>query len=314
MSFSLLTTSVANTGGILGDVSPGIIKTFAIWNGSKAISAITGAAFQPFLEASSVKAKADGDKLFLFPDIQDIADKSEANKEGSLNQGFKITLIEGKPAYEYKVFAGATQTPFLRKFNNQSVRLLTFDKNNRVWGVKSGNSFIGRQAKIFVQGLKDPTGQNVEEGVVTIAVSYLDPTELNDNAAYGEVESYSNIKSLLDVQLSEGTAHASNVFKIQGLIPTAEVGEALNLGDYFGAELADDAMWVVTTGTNYGTVVTITSVAYDSANKWWTVTLDSTEFTALANGAKIKFALAAPPVLDAAGVVEVEGIPVIATK
>jgi len=313
MSISLCASSVANTGAIQCDVAPGIPVALMVWNDSQAITAIEGSQFQAFLEAASKLSKSAAGKLFVFPIVQDITDKSEANKEGSLNQGFKTVLLEGKPAYDFKVFAGQSLVPQLRKFNNQNVRTLILDANNRVWGVKSGTNFIGAQAKIFTGGLKFATGQNVEEGVVTISVSYLVAAELNDDAAFGEVDSAAGIVGLLDANVTD-ISHSTNVWKIGVEVPTAELGATINLYDTYADEIAVAGLWVAKTGPTYGTTLAITSVAKDTALSCWTVTFDSTAYTALSSGAKIQLNLAAPPTLDAGDVDGIEGIAVILTK
>ena len=313
MSISLCSTSVANTGGIKCDVAPGIPVALLVWNDTEAISAISGSQFQPYMEAASKKSKSDSGKLFVFPIIQDITDKTESNKEGSLNQGFKTVLLEGKPAYDFKVFAGQSQVPQLRKFNNQSLNTLILDNHNRIWGVKSGENFKGAQAKIFTGGLKFATGQNVEEGVVSISLSYLVASELNDDAAFGEVESTAGIVGLLDANLTY-VSNVSNVFKIDVAIPTSKIGNAISLYAEKSTQLANAALWVAKTGATFSTALAITSVAVDPALSCWTVTFDSAAYTALASGAKIQLTLADPTTLDAADVDEIEGVPVILTK
>ena len=284
-----------------------------VWNDSKAITAITGSLFQPFLETASLLSRSAAGKLFVFPVVQDVADKSDANKEGSLNQGFKTVLLEGKPAYEFKVFAGQSLVPQLRKFNNQSLRVLMLDNHNRVWGVKSGVNFIGAQAKIFTGGLKYADGQNVNEGVATISVSYLKASELNDDAAFGEVVSTAGITGLIDAQLTN-ISHVTNVWKIGAQIATAEIGQTINVADTYSTELAAAGLWVAKTGATYGTTLAITSVAYDAALNCWTVTFDNTAYGLLSSGANIKLNFAAPGVLNAAGVESLEGLEVILTK
>lgn len=313
MVISLCGTSVGNTGAILCDVAPGIPKAVYIWNGSKPVSTVTGAAFQTFLETTSKLSKADADKLFVFPVIQDVADATEADATGSLNQGFSQVLREGKPAYTFKVFAGQSLVPQLRKFNNQNIRVLILDSNKRVWGVQSGTSFIGSQAKIKTSGLKYATGQNVEEGVVTISLSFLDASEVNDDAAYGEVVSTAGVVGLIDATLIY-VSNVANAYKIGVAIQTAEVGEEINVLDTYSTQLAAAGLWVAKTGATFGTTLVITSVAYDATLGLMTVTFDSTAYTALVSGAKIKLSLTTPALLDIADVDNIESVAVILTK
>ena len=314
MAFSLCSSIVANTGFVACDAAPGIPSKLMIWNGSYAISGYSEANFQAALEAASKKAKADPDKLFVFPEIQDIADNSEANTEGTLNLGFKTIIKEGLPAYTFKVFAGQSLVASLRAFNNQTVRVLMLDRNDRIWGTKSGSNFVGMQARIFVTPLKFADGQNVTEGVVDVTVSFSSASEFGDSATFGEVNDTSGIVGLMDAELSEAAAHASNVYYIKAKVPTAEIGQYVDMYDYFDDELAVSALWTAFTGATFSTSLAITSVVKDVAKKAWAITFDNTAFTALSAGASIKIVPVAPPVLDAAGVTEVELLPIVVTK
>jgi len=313
MSLSLCAKSVANTGVIQCDVAPGIPAFFMVWNGSAKIEDIQGSQFQAFLEANSKLSKNDINKIFVFPIIQDITDATEANKEGTLNQGFKTILLEGKPAYTYKVFAGQSTVPQLRKFNNQSVRTLTMDTNMRAWGVRSTDNYVGAQAKIFTGGLKFATGQNVEEGVATISISYLAASELNDDAAFGEVDSAAGIVGLLDANIFY-ISNVGNVFEIGVSVPTAEIGESISLYDTYSVELEAAALWSAKTGANFTVDLPIITVAKNDALSAWTITFDPTAYGLLGTNAKIELSLAPPPDLDAADIDGIEGVPVILTK
>lgn len=314
MAFSLCSSIVANTGFIACDAAPGIPSKMFIWNGSYAISGYSESAFQTALETASKKAKADPDKLFPFPVIQDIADNSEANTEGTLNLGFKTIIKEGLPAYTFKVFAGQTLAAALRKFNNQTVRILILDRNNKVWGAKSGANYVGMQVRLFTTGLKFADGQNVTEGVVDVTVSFLDATEVNDNATFGEIANSAGIVGLSDATPTEYAAHASNVHKLKVGVATSEMNQTVDLYDYFADELEDDALYTAFTGATYATPLAITSVAKNVSNKGWDITFDSSAYTALATPTTIKIVYAVPPTLAAAGITEVEILPIIVTK
>lgn len=315
MAISLCASNVVNTGPIQCDVGPGIAKKIFIWNNSADIVDVTGDLFQPYFENASKLPKADADKLFVFPEHEDVVDSSEANVEGTLNQGLKMIIREGKPVYTLKVLAGQSLVPLLRKFNNQNVRVLMLDSNNRIWGVKQGEKFVGAQANLFVSGLKFATGQNIEERVVTITLSYLSVSEVNDAAAFGEVTTSSGIIGLIDVNLVETAAHAVNVWHIGAEIPTAEIGQAIYVADTYGAELADALLWKAFTGAPiYGTPLSIDSVTYEPANKGWVVTFDAVEYAALANGTKIKLQWVDPITLEANDVDGLESNFIILTK
>jgi hypothetical protein len=315
MSFSLCSTTTENTGSILCDVSRGVLNRLFIFNGSIAAADYGDSddLLAKMVEYSKL-SKTATNKIFPLPEAQEIADSSEANKEGSLGLGFKTILLEGKPAYTVKAFAGSTLVKAMRRFNNQTVRLLEYDENGRLWGTVSGTDFVGFQAKIFVTGGKIATGQNVEEGVATITVSFLSTSEYFDAAYYKEITgSIDDVAGLQPVELSEFSS-ASNVSKIAITVPTSEIGGSINVYDTFSSELAVGSLWNARTGTNYATTLTITGVAVDATNSVWSVTFDSTAFTALGSGDTIKVYLDSPDLLDAADVTGIEGDYCIITK
>jgi predicted regulator of amino acid metabolism with ACT domain len=316
MSFSLCGSSgISNTGGVDCDVSRGVLDRPFVYNGSiPAASYSDSDTLLTYLIAASKKSRTNSDKIFPFPSAQEIADKSEANTEGSLGLGFKTILREGLPSYEIKVFAGMVQLKALRKMNNKTIRIFEYDKNRNLWGTKSGSSFKGFQAKIFVTGGKIATGTNVEEDVVTVTVSILDASEYLDNAYFMPIDgNISDIAGLMDIDLVELAAHTSNAYKIGARVPTSQIGRFINMYDDFHDTLAIAANWKATvkaTGAN----LAITTVAKDATLKGWTVTFDSTAFTALPSGAQIIVEFVAPETLDAADVVGVESIPLTVVK
>lgn len=304
-----------NVGIIDCDASRGITKHIAISGGS--FSAQDYASPEALSAAISAKAKLSrsaAQKLFPLPQVQEIADNSEANKEGSLGLGFKDVLVEGKPAFSYKVFANSSLSKALRKWNKQIVKVFIIDENNKIWGRMDGTNFVGIEAKVFVSGLKEATGGNVEEGVVSVMLMYVDEKQYYDEAAYAELASpfSSSAKGLLDVQLVEAVSSNTNARKIGGVIKTSKAGVTLNVYEDFSAAMVADK-WKATNLTT-GADFAITSVAPDTTNKCWTVTLDSTAYTSLAVGSKIKIEWVDPTALDAASIPGIESVPVIITK
>jgi hypothetical protein len=312
--YSILGTSTDNTGQQEGDKSRGIIKKVFIYGGTLVPADFVDA--DTFLAALTAKAKLDKndpEKVFVINESQDIADNSEANKEASLNLGFSTTLLEGKPKYTIKVFAGSDLVKRYRTFNNQSVRVIELDSNGVFWVTEVGGNARGFQAKLFFVGNKGATGQNVEEGVCTYTLSILSNSEYIDNAKWMETTgNVEDIVPLIDVALTN-ISHAGNVWKIGMYIPGSNLIGAYNIFDTKGAEIAALA-FTAGTGTNYGTPLAITSVAVDNALKALTVTFDATAYNALAAGTKIKLIPPTPAALDAGDVPETELLPVILTK
>ncbi len=314
MPLSLCGSSVNNTGELTCDKSRGVLKKLFLFNGEIGAASYADAeTFLAKLATNSKLSKDDAQKIFVINEAQDIADASESNKEGSLNQGFKSVLLEGKPGYKIKFFAGGDLLKRLRSFNNQTIRVLEYDANGVVWGTKSGTNFKGFQAKLFFSGNKLATGQNVEEGVVEVTVSILSTSEYFDNAYWMETEgNIEDVKGLIDVTMAK-VSNSSNVYKISTKVVGSNLKENYNIYDDYAALIAA-LTFTAGTGTNYGTSLAITSVAVDASLKCLTVTFDSTAYTALSSGTKIKLVPPTPAVLDAADVTGIELLPVILTK
>lgn len=316
MSYSLCGTSVDNTGEQNCDKAKGVLQKIFIDNGAIEEADYADAdAFFDKLVANSKLTKSATNKVFPLPEIQEIADASEANKEGSLNLGFKTVLLEGKPAYKFKFFGGADLLKRCKTFDNQTVRIREYDVNGVFWGTKVGTDSKGYQAKLFFTGGKAATGQNVEEGVIECTVSILSAVEYFKNSYW--VESTGNVEDiapLIDVSLTY-ISNVTNVFKIGMYIAGSNLLGAYNIYDEVGSIIATlDASFAAGTGANYGTSLAITSVAVDASLKCLTVTFDSTAYTALSGGTKIKLSPPTPAQLDAADVSNTELLPVILTK
>jgi hypothetical protein len=316
MSFSLCGSVGANTGVIKCDRRRGIPKKIII--GSAVFDSTdyaSASAFDAAFIADFKLATGNASKLYPFPEITGASDKTEANKESTLGAfGPKVTLIEGRPAYEFDVIAGSTLEKSLRKFNGQQVPVFIVDNSNAIWGKLDENKdFVGTDCLIFTTPHKFGDGANGQ--TTKVSISFVSASDFSDSAAFIETAlSISDMVGLLDVTLAEYAAHAFNVHKMKGFIPTSSPGVSLNLYDNYADELASAALWTAFTGATFATPLTITSIAKNVSNKGWDITFDSTAYTALSAGAKIKINLATPDVLDAADVTGIEGIAFIATK
>ena len=314
MALSLCATSVDNIGEIACDKSRGVANKFFIFNGSIGSASYADEdTFFAKLVQNSKLSKDDADKIFVLNEVQEITDASEANKEGSLNLGFKATLQEGRPAYKFKFFGGADMLKRLRTFNNQTIRVLEYDANGIVWGTKSGTNFKGFQAKLFFSGNKLATGQNVEEGVIEGTISILSTSEYFDNPYWMSIgeNNIEDVVPLVDAQLAY-VSHSSNVLKYSLKIAGSSLMEDYDvLADYGTAiaGLASSFSALSGAGTP-GTALTITSMAMSGG--LLAVTYDNTEYgTATGN---IKLIPPTPAQLDAADVVNLEILPVTHSK
>jgi hypothetical protein len=315
MALSLCSSSVANTGELSCDKSRGVLKKLFIFNGSVASADYADeATFFDKLVSNSKLSKSDSNKVFVINEAQDVADASESNKEGSLGLGFKTILLEGKPAYKVKIFAGGDLLKRLRTFNNQTVRIMEYDANNVIWNTKSGTSAIGFQAKLFFTGNKIATGQNVEEGVVEFTVSILSTSEYFDNAYWTSFAGHNieDVKPLIDGQLAY-VSKASNVYKYSLKINDSNLVSDYDVLADLGTAIAA-LTFTAKSGPGTPTVsLPITSSAYNvGSDGLLTVTYDPTAFAAATGN--IKLIPPTPTALDAGNVTNLEILPVTHVK
>jgi hypothetical protein len=321
MALSLCgSAGAANVGELACDVAKGVAKKIFIFNGTFQSSDYTdeNTFFAAFV-ANALLSKTASNKVLPIKEIQDVADNSEADKTGSLGLGFSQRLVEGRPKYTFKFFAGADLLKRYRTYDNKTVRVLEYDANGVLWGTKSGTNFQGYQAKLTFSGGKLATGQNVEEGVVTMTVSILSNSEYLNNSYYVQIdENIEDAISLLDSPLAY-VSKASNVYKYSVLIPGASLISTYNvLPDYGTAIAALMANFTAKSGASAaaaptGTALAITAMAYNTGGDGLlTVTYDPTAFAAA--GAFIYLAGPTPLQLNTGSVVGIELLSVVHAK
>lgn len=302
-----------NTGAIDCDKQRGLPKKFSV--GGKVFQPSeygTPDDFQAAFKAAVKLATGDSDKLFPFPEIVGTTDQTDALKTATLGYGLKQITLEGRPGYEFQVVCGQALFQAMRKFNRAIVPVFMTDDQNLEWGTyASDKTWSGELAQVFVSG--NGYGDGAKTLNATVTLYYQSASDFNDFSKYVPLNfNINEAKGLKTVTLSAYAAQAANVFHIQGLVETAQLGKFLNMELDFGTDLADEAKWICT--KEDGTPFTITSVA-DVAGKGWTVTLDSTAYTALASGAKLFLSWENATALDADDITGVENVdPLVLVK
>lgn len=254
----------------------------------------------------------DSNKLFTINSILDPNDTTEANKEGQVGEGPKQVLVEGRPGFTYKVEIGQDLFKRLRVFNKQTIPIFTYDDASNEWGVMdTDGNFAGGLALFFISGNTQQTSSAPVSALITI--SYLSARNYNDESFYvpvelGELEP----AGLLDAVLT-AKSHTTNVWKIDMKAPTAAFNQFINIAKKYNADI-DATVFEAFTGATFSTSLALTSVAYDATLQCLTVTFDSTAYTALSAGAKIKLQGSGVADLVAVGVDGIEIVPVILTK
>lgn len=284
--------------------------------GGKAFLAADAADNDTFFAALIAATELDtgnANKLFFINTLLDPADKTPADKEGAVGEGPIQILVEGKPAFTYRVEIGQDLFKRLRKFNKQTLNVFTYDDANNLWGIKdTDGNFAGAPATFFISENRQQTSSAPVSALITI--SYQSAKQYNDEAFYVPVElTESEPAGLLDGELSI-VSHITNVWKINWKAPVAKFADGINLATKYSAEIAAAFFAAFTGAPTYGTSLAITSVTYDSTLKCLTVTFDSTAYTALAALTKIRLGGTTVADLVTAGIEGIEIAPVVLTK
>jgi hypothetical protein len=283
--------------------------------GGKKFSAADCADADTYKAAKIAATKLDTgnpDKLFVINSILDPNDVSEQNKKGAVGEGIPRVLVEGRPAFTYRVEIGQDLFKRLRKLNGRRIPIWTLDNAGNDWGaVNSAGEFVGATGYFWISGNTQTTASTPVSALIEIA--YVSSKQYNDEAVYmpvdlGELEP----EGLLDVNLRY-ISNSTNVYKIAFDAPTAQFEERLNMAKKYATELVA-GLFNAKTGATFATTLAITSVSYDATLEVLTITFDSTAYTALASGTKIKLYLDDVATLEAAGIENIEGVPVILTK
>lgn len=314
MALNLLSINNPNTGAPAGDLKRGIPRYLVI--SAKEFDSddlASSSAMQTAISEASLLARDASDKLVVLPLIANVELANEANKEGTLNQGFKEVLLEGNAAINAGVRISNRHAQILRQWGNRDLIAFTVDENKRFWGnYTSASKLKGEEIRLFVGGDGWSDGQNSK--TVLLNIVWTNPVNFYDFSKCIQLEfNVADYGQLMDVQIVEKAARSSNVFTLGGEIETGIAGLKLDIHEDYATELANAARWKVTRGDTGGEV-TLTSVTSDAGNAGWDITLDSTEYAAIPAATVLTFNLAAPSVLHAAGATGIEGKSMTYTK
>lgn len=314
-TFSICGQVAGNTGQVDCDVTRGVPQSLlfgsAVFNSTAYATAVS---FKTAFLAAIKQSNTAGTKLFPMPVIQGTTDQTDAAKVATLGYGLKVKLLRSKPGYEFDVLAGSSLEKKLIKFDGKILPVFVFDDSDNIWGVvDSAGNFSGAKYLVSVEPRGFGDAQNAK--TTKISISIIDSKDFTENSKFASTDfSTNDLTGLLDAVVYETAAHATNVYKIGAKILTDALNSFVNVHDTYATLLASAALWVAKTGATFGTSLTLTSVADDPTNGGWTVTFDSTAYTALSTGAQIKLNLADVATLDAAGVTGIEGNYLILTK
>lgn len=289
MSLNLCGGIGANTGPIACDTKRGRVVTIAIGGTLFDVDDVASpASFKSAFKAATRLATGDAGKLYGLPENVGIANKTAANKEGTLGTyGPPVTLVEGKPAYEFQLSIGVTLEKALRAFNGKQVPVFLFDDQKNMWGCLDGNgNFVGYDAILFCT--PKPFEDGATPGVTIFAVSLISASQYGDDDVYYPATNMSvtDFVGLKTVVASFMAAQTTNTAKVALNIPTSQYGLSLNIYDDYQALLsgAGKVNWKAIKDSDVSTI-TITSITADTAGTAGTPAVSATATYTVTKGA-----------------------------
>lgn len=292
------TTGQFNSGiplcDVIRDIPLGIIGLDAGvgWNAAERASK------SAFLTKLQTMIRADrGARAYPFFKLTNFDDKSKEPTKGALGNltNGEITTNDGIPAFDFQHRIGEVFHKKLLQAQNAGLTWIIVDKKYVVYGTLDSSLFTGYSTAEFYVALAK-FGTTSAASVYPFSITFANMAEWRENGGFIQLDSTVVSKTgIRDVALSLELL-TSNVAKIKAL----GLG-GVNMGTLFSVELASASAWVAKNAQT-GATFTITSVAWDSTNSRFNVTLDSTLFTALASGDKVTVALASASALYALGI------------
>jgi hypothetical protein len=240
-------------------------------------------------------------------DFEATKDGSEAKTVQSMATGAKHVVKEGYNDHSFQfVQGGADLQMALRKFNGSDWDFFYIDGGE----LNGGNSqkLIGIVGSTSTKLRAVPTdggyiwSDNLTLNDATKIAEYMigfvfHQRYLNDQRAFIQLDfdAPTTLYGLADITLSGAGSATPGTYNV-----TAVTKQGTNLGDKYPTQLAASGMW---TAFNTATkaAITVSGVTYDAVNKQFAVVLTTTAPPYPASGT-VSINLAAPSVLDAAGI------------
>lgn len=264
------------------------------------------AAFLAELEAKTIATR--GLRCYPLWNIRNFDDQTGEPTKGGVGNltTSQVVTADGIPAFNFGYNGGELQHAVLAKVESGSYDVFLVDEAFTVYGTKSGSNMVGFSTEqIYVNPSKFPVADFVNQ--YSFSITFASMIEYKSQSAFIVTNSGITAKvGLINVQLTQLSA-AANVHKIQAI---ADGGT--NLEVLYGTAIS--ALTWTAKNVATGAAFTVTSVADDSTLDAYTVTLDSTAWTALASLGQVEIIGPVASALAGASVKPYEMISVIVTK
>ncbi len=302
--------SVFNVGIPLCDLAKKKIKGVILADSGVSFTGADIASVAAFIAAVKTKTTAArGGRVYPIWDINNFEDNTGDPTTGSIGNLSTATIVtsDAVPAFRFGYNGTEARHKRLAAMAGASLDVFFVDEAYAVYGTTDGSGgFKGFDVlQAYAYTSKFIVADAVNQYSFRITLGSIN--EYRDSSLY--VVANSGILAavgLINVQLSK-LSNASNVYKIQAI---ADGGT--NMEPLHGAALA--ALTWTAVNLETGAAFTVTSVADDTSLDAFTITLDSTAYTALASGARVQIYGPTSAAMSAAGVKPFEMIPVVITK
>lgn len=300
-----------NTGKPLCDFIKGIPKKGILFlDKGKSFSAAELATPATLIAAiKTATTAARGGRVYPIWDINNFEEETGDPSTGGVGNMSTETIYISDPIPAFKVGYGGGEIQHSRisLMSGGSYDVMIIDDGYVLYGTKTADGGMKgwSTSSLYVYPSKFRIADAVNQYAFRLQLA--DISEYREQAAAVKLSSaIISAYGLISVQLSK-LSNASNVYKIQAI---ADGGT--NLEPVYGTAIS--ALTWTATAVSDGSAFTITSVADDTTLDAYTVTFDSTLYTALASGGQILLKGPLAAALAGASVAPYEFISVILTK
>lgn len=255
------------------------------------------------LQANLIAAAHNASKanrIYPIYDLVNTTDNTEDKIVQTMNTGAKYVVREGDNDWKFQyVDGGLSLNKELRKFNGSSWDFYFVDATNQLIGVQGSTDtkIKAIPSRFFwASPFKLNDGTKITEYMVQFV---FETKHLNDF--------YAIVKADFDIPTVVNGLQNVTVTGTGSAVPGTYDMEVLttatksNLGDTFGDDLADPALWVATNFLT-GNAITISTTVYNAVTKKYALGLDVADPDYPGVGEFSNINIAAPAVLQAAGI------------
>lgn len=302
--------SIFNVGVPPCDLAKKKIKGVILADKSVSFSGSDIASPAAFIATVKTKASAArGGRVYPIWDINNFEDNTGDPSTGSVGNLSTATIVvsDAVPSFSFGYAGSEARHKTLAAMAGASLDVFFVDESWAVYGTLDAEGVFGGYS--VLQAYADTSKFIVSDAVnqYRFRLTLGSINEYRDNSIYVVTNSgILGAKGLVNVYLSKAS-NSTNVYQID-----ATIEGGTNFAELYGTAVA--AMTWSAKNLADGTAVTITSVAYDSTNKRFTITFDATGYGNLASGAKIQLSGPAASVLTAGSVSPYEMVSVTLTK